>query len=152
MYQTKDGNVYFFTSSFANFCRFDDFWRIFLKTFFVYIFWLASECWPFLYFFCHPFCIFESCLDSNPESCRGTQEHYQLSYQSLYQLSHSSQPIATHLMSCLRPYCAVGVPNVANNVHSFSVGLPSAIDVCDVPIVSAAVAGVPAECCCLHYC
>ncbi len=34
MCQTKDGHVYFFTSSFANFCRFDDF-----EKFFMYIFW-----------------------------------------------------------------------------------------------------------------
>ncbi len=35
--------------------------------------WLLSSgwvCWPLL---CHPFCIYERCLDSNPESCRCKQ-------------------------------------------------------------------------------
>jgi hypothetical protein len=29
-----------------------------------------------------PFCIFRGCLDSNPESCRGKQVRYQLSFPS----------------------------------------------------------------------
>jgi hypothetical protein len=37
------------------------------------------------------FCIFERCLDSNPESC--------LSRQARYQLSHPSPLLATHLHS-----------------------------------------------------
>ncbi len=36
-------------------------------------------CWPLLRL-CRPFCIFERCLDSNPESCRSKQVRYQLSH------------------------------------------------------------------------
>ncbi len=37
---------------------------------FLYIFWRAKGCWPILCL-CRPCCIFERCLDSNPEShCR----------------------------------------------------------------------------------
>ncbi len=35
--------------------------------------------WPLLCL-CRPFCIFERCLDSNPESCRSKQARYQLSH------------------------------------------------------------------------
>jgi hypothetical protein len=35
---------------------------------------LARVCWPLLCL-CRPFCIFERCLDSNPESCCSKQ-HY----------------------------------------------------------------------------
>ncbi len=34
---------------------------------FLYIFWWARVCWPLLCL-CRPFCIFDGCLDSNPES------------------------------------------------------------------------------------
>jgi hypothetical protein len=39
---------------------------------FLYIFCRASVCWPFLCL-CRPVCIFEICLDTNPESCRSKQ-------------------------------------------------------------------------------
>jgi hypothetical protein len=50
-------------------------------------------------------------------------------------------------MSCWRLYCAVGVTNDASTVVGISTtsgnpalaGLPYAVDVCDVPFVSAAV-------------
>jgi hypothetical protein len=42
---------------------------------------LAGVCWPLLCL-CRPKCIFESCLDSNPESCRSKQARYQLIYLS----------------------------------------------------------------------
>ncbi len=50
--------------------------------------------------------------------------------------------------------CAVGVPADSVTVvgQPAIACLPSAVDVCDVPIVSAAVAGVPAEYCWLLYC
>jgi hypothetical protein len=38
-----------------------------IHVFFVYFFRRARVCWPLLCF-CRPFCIFERCLDSNPES------------------------------------------------------------------------------------
>jgi hypothetical protein len=46
------------------------------------IFFGGLECvgWP-LFCLCCLFCIFERCLDSNPESCRSKQVHYQLSHQ-----------------------------------------------------------------------
>ncbi len=40
-------------------------------------------CWPLLCF-SRPFCIFEICLDWNPESCLGKQARYQLSHPSPY--------------------------------------------------------------------
>ncbi len=46
-------------------------------------FWRARVCWSLLCF-CRPFCIFERCLDSNPESCRSKQARYQLSHPSPY--------------------------------------------------------------------
>jgi hypothetical protein len=49
----------------------------------------ARVCWPLLCFG-RPFCIFDRCLDSKPESCRNKQARYQLSH-----LSHSN--LATHL-------------------------------------------------------
>ncbi len=39
------------------------------------IFWRARLCWP-LFCLCRPFCIFERCLDSNPESCCRKQACY----------------------------------------------------------------------------
>ncbi len=44
----------------------------------------------------------------------------------------------------------VGISSISG-IYAIA-GLPSAVDVCDVPIVSAAVAGAPAECCCLLQC
>jgi hypothetical protein len=46
---------------------------------FLDIFWWAIMCWPLLCL-CRPFCIFERCLDSNPESCRSKQVRYELSH------------------------------------------------------------------------
>ncbi len=43
-------------------------------------------CWPLLSL-CRPFCIFETCLDLNPESCRSKQPCY-------HQLSHPSHYFA----------------------------------------------------------
>ncbi len=43
--------------------------RCFPTEFFLYIFWRSSEGWPLLCLF-RPFCIFQRCLNSNPESCR----------------------------------------------------------------------------------
>ncbi len=37
--------------------------------------------WPLLCL-CRPFCMFERCRDSNPESCRSKQARYQLSHPS----------------------------------------------------------------------
>jgi hypothetical protein len=45
-------------------------------------FWRATVCWPLLCL-CRPFCIFERCLDSNPESCRS---NYQLSHPSPWEM------------------------------------------------------------------
>ncbi len=53
-------------------------WHCFL---FVYFFRRAKVCWP-LICWCRPICIFERCLDSNPESCRRKQARYQLSQPS----------------------------------------------------------------------
>ncbi len=39
-----------------------------------YIFWRDRVCWPLLYLY-RPFCIFERCLDSNPESCHVAQTY-----------------------------------------------------------------------------
>ncbi len=57
-------------------------------------------------------------------------------------------PFQQKLMNCWRLYCAVGVPADASTVAgSYTIsgipaiaGLPLAVDVCDVPIVSPAVA------------
>ncbi len=38
-------------------------------------------CWPLLCL-CRAFCIFERCLDSNPETCRSKQRRYQLRHPS----------------------------------------------------------------------
>ncbi len=38
-------------------------------------FWRARVCWPFLCLY-RPFCIYGSCLVSNPESCRSKQARY----------------------------------------------------------------------------
>ncbi len=62
------------------------------QSFFPYMFWRARVCSPLptpLLMSPCPFCIFERCLDSNPESCR--------SKQARYQLSHPSPSLATHL-------------------------------------------------------
>jgi hypothetical protein len=47
----------------------------------------AKVCWPLLCL-CRTFCIFERCLDSNPESC--------CSMQGRYELSHPSPSLNTH--------------------------------------------------------
>ncbi len=62
---------------------------LFCVSFFVYFFGGLPLCWPLLCL-CHPFCIFERCLDSNPESCRSKQARYQLSHPS-------PSNLATHL-------------------------------------------------------
>ncbi len=51
-------------------------------------FWWARVCWPLLCL-CRPFCIFERCLDSDPESCRSKQARCQHSH-PLPQISHPS--------------------------------------------------------------
>jgi hypothetical protein len=51
--------------------------------FFVYIYWLARVCWPLLCL-CRPFCFFERCLYSHPESSLSKQARYQLSHPSPY--------------------------------------------------------------------
>ena len=43
----------------------------------------ATVCWPLLCL-CRPFCIFDLCLDSNPDSCHNKQASYQLSHPSHY--------------------------------------------------------------------
>jgi hypothetical protein len=48
------------------------------KIFILYIFWRVTVCWQLLCI-CRSFCIFERCLDSNPESCRSKQARHQLS-------------------------------------------------------------------------
>ncbi len=49
----------------------------------LYIFLAARVCWPLFCLHC-PFCIYERCLDSNPESCRSKQARYQLYHPSPY--------------------------------------------------------------------
>jgi hypothetical protein len=63
---------------------------------------LARVCFPLLYN-CRPFCSFERCLDSNPESFR--------SKQACYQLSHPSPPrnknkciLHLQLLKCCYPF------------------------------------------------
>ncbi len=51
--------------------------------FFFTFFWRARMC-GLLLCLCHPYCIFERFLDSNPESCRSTQACNQLSHPSPY--------------------------------------------------------------------
>ncbi len=63
---------------------------------FWYIFWWARVCWPLLCL-CRPCCIFERCLDSNPESCRGKQAHCQLGHPSPYcTVTHATQTKHMH--------------------------------------------------------
>ncbi len=69
-------------------------WDYNLKDYF--FFWQARMCWPLLCL-CGPFCIFERCLDSNPESCRSKQARYQLSHPSPWPTNHPSPYFATHL-------------------------------------------------------
>jgi hypothetical protein len=51
----------------------------------------------FSFCLCCPFCIFEICLDSNPENCRSKQARCQLSHPSTY--------LATHLPSLFNRGC-----------------------------------------------
>ncbi len=83
--------------------KFSDHSNIFL------IFWRARVCWLLLCL-CRPFCMFERCLDSNPESCRSKHACYQLSQPFPYLatrpislLSHPSPCLATHLSSNILP-------------------------------------------------
>ncbi len=55
---------------------------------------VGESCGHVLLCVCRPFCIFEGCLDSNPESCHSKQARYQLSHPWL---SHPSPYIVTHL-------------------------------------------------------
>jgi hypothetical protein len=48
--------------------------------------WWATVCWPLLCL-CRPFCIFERCLDLNPESCRSKLARYQLSNPSSWEMN-----------------------------------------------------------------
>jgi len=75
-------------------CRVDWGWWLLQISFksFLYIFLAVRVCWPLLCF-CLPFRIFERCLDSNSESC--------CTKQALYQLSHPSPYLATHLLTLL---------------------------------------------------
>jgi hypothetical protein len=52
-------------------------WRWYRRQiiFFVYLYSWARVCWPLLCL-CRPFCIFKTCLDSNPESCRSKQARF----------------------------------------------------------------------------
>jgi hypothetical protein len=52
------------------------------KVFFVYRIFLAGQIECVLLCLCRPFCIFERCLDWNPESCRSKQARCQLSHPS----------------------------------------------------------------------
>ncbi len=68
------------------FCRLSAFCSLprLLKKFFTLFcifFWRARVCWPLLCL-CRPFCIFERCLYSNPESCHSKQARYQSSLPS----------------------------------------------------------------------
>jgi hypothetical protein len=73
------------------------------------------------------------------------------------QLCRLFRELPQKFMSCSPPYYAVGVPADVSTVVGISAisgisaiaSLPSAVDVCDVPIVSAAVAKVlVVSCCC----
>ncbi len=49
--------------------------------------------WPLL-FLCRPFCIFERCLDSNPESCHSKQARFPtFSYTALFKLFYYIQAV-----------------------------------------------------------
>ncbi len=53
-----------------------------LNYFFLYFFGgLRTVCWP-LHCLCRPFCIFQRCLDSNPECCRSKKARYQLIFRT----------------------------------------------------------------------
>jgi hypothetical protein len=69
-----------------NHCFYQSHW---FNTFFYIFFWRARVCWP-CHCLCRTFCIFERCLDSNPESCHSKQACY-------HQLSHLRPYLATHL-------------------------------------------------------
>ncbi len=52
-----------------------------LKLFLFLFFWRARVYWPLLCL-CRPFCMFDRCMDSNPENCRSKQARYQLGHPS----------------------------------------------------------------------
>jgi hypothetical protein len=58
--------------------------------------WRAGVCWSLLCL-CRPFCIFERCLDSNPESCRSKQARYYNLATHLPSYSAPNPRLATHL-------------------------------------------------------
>jgi hypothetical protein len=51
------------------------------NSFFLYLFWRATVCWPLLCLF-RPFMVFEGCLISNSECCRSKRTRYKLSHPS----------------------------------------------------------------------
>ncbi len=87
------------------------FLSIFARIIFLF-FWRASLCWPLLCS-CRPFCIFESCLVSNPESCRSKQARYQpeppiFHYQRT--VSHPSHLAVPTVPYGIFPSCHLKVP------------------------------------------
>jgi hypothetical protein len=63
------------------------------------------ECVGHSSYLCRPFCIFERCLDSNPESFRSKQARYQLSHPSpsILGLLKSLKILADFKLAQLRP-------------------------------------------------
>jgi hypothetical protein len=78
----------------------------------MYSFWRARVCWPLLCL-CRPFCIFERCLDSNPESCRSKQHFTNLATHLLDWPSHPS-PWLSH------PSSFLSVLNIFDRVATYT--------------------------------
>ncbi len=74
-----------------------------LYNFFGGYFFLRSRVWWPLLCLWRPFCIFEKCLDSNPERCRSKQVRYQLSSHPSPLLGHPS-PYALLYSYCTYEY------------------------------------------------
>jgi len=77
--------------------------------YFILFFWRLRVCWPLLCL-CRPFCIFERCLDSNPERCHIKQASYQCTNLAIHLL-------ATKIIVSLP---TLWVHKKINSVHLFS--------------------------------
>jgi hypothetical protein len=73
--------LYFFLLNFSLYISFYIAGTFGSPSFFVYFFG-GLECAGHCFCLCRPFCIFERCLDSNPECCRSKQARYQLTHPS----------------------------------------------------------------------
>ncbi len=108
-----------------------------LQAFFCILFWRSTVCWPLFCCLCRPFCIFERCLDSNPESCRmasrratnlathlpkgSTHNPYRLI--TLYPLSSFTPCIPRSRMypPCLQ--CCIPIPSQPEPKYVYSIGM-----------------------------